>query len=283
MILWTFWMSIIIMRALTKGFIYVASSQKIYYEFAIESAQSLKDFYPESNVTLFTHDAWVDDRACQLFDKISTGIPVNPRAKMWCMARTPYDQTFYNDVDSFIVHKDIKTVFDSLKENDIFMCENVWHVTGSHLWSFIDLKQNIPVEWMGATCWYNKNEVTLDFMQTWFDEYIQQVHEPWPYSEWASDRWQQFDMFTLWKITSGQFSKFKRFNNFIKKGDKRFNTTMLDGSDYFKLSSKPPVNIQISRQLYQTFPNYATLLKRVDDERNLPPQPKIEKNSLWYN
>jgi hypothetical protein len=276
-------MNISLAKPVDKGFIYVASCKKIYYELAIESAKSLKDFYPDANVTLFTHDAWVDDRALQIFDNVITGIPVHKRAKMWCMARTPYSQTFYNDVDSLIVHKDIRTVFDTLKNGDMYMCGHVWHSASNSEYSFIDLEQTIPVQYHGAVCWYNKTKLTLDFLQNWFDEYIKQIEEPWPHGAWASSKWRGFDMFTLWKMTCGKYKEFEQFNNLVNCGDKRFNATIHDGTDYYNETKLPYVNMQIDREAYKTFANYTGIQENIDDERALPKQPATSKDTIWFN
>ena len=103
----------------SKGYIYVASLKKLYYELGIESATSLRDLYPEANITLFTHETFIDDdRPYKIFDNVVTNIPIHRRAKMWCMARTPYDYTFYNDC---AVHGHAKFAGGPLTHNlDIF-------------------------------------------------------------------------------------------------------------------------------------------------------------------
>jgi len=110
-----------------EGYIYVASYSKKYYEFAMIAGESLRTFNRKAHITLYTHECWVDDRAREIFNNIVTGIPVHQRAKMWCMARTPYEKTFYSDVDSQVVHPRIKNVFDELGDEDMFFVMNYPH------------------------------------------------------------------------------------------------------------------------------------------------------------
>ena len=63
---------------MTNGYVYVASLNKDYYRAAKMSAESLKDFYPEANITLFTHEEWVTDEDYLIFNNIVTkDVPAN--------------------------------------------------------------------------------------------------------------------------------------------------------------------------------------------------------------
>lgn len=214
-----------------EGFIYVASVDKLYYELALVAGESLRISYPEAHITLFTHECWVDDRARNLFNNIITNIPINIRAKMWCMARTPYKKTFYCDVDSQVVHPAIKDVFKELDDCDMFFCGSIPHTTANWKWAYIDRNQTIPVQYHGAVCCYNKTDLTIDFMQTWFNDYLEQRRGPWKHRSFAFKEWQQFDMFTLWRMTNPdhapEYIKFADIN--IKLGPKRFCATIHDG------------------------------------------------------
>lgn len=267
-----------------NGFIYIASKDKLFYELAILSAESLRTFHRKAHITLFTHEAFVDDRARRLFDNIVTGIPVHTRAKMWCMARTPYQNTFYNDVDSQIVSSRIKNVFDELVDCDMFLTESYWYTTGNHKWSFFDKDQKIPVVYHGAVCCYRKTDLTIDFMQTWFDEYVKQRSEPWKY-DFAWPEWQQFDMFTLWRLTSGRWKEFKRFDDLkIKLGPKIYNATIHDGKDLY--DGKRAVVYQIDKSSIMSKEMkdfYERINEGLKDERSLPKKPTSDKDSIWYN
>ena len=56
----------------SKGFVYVASLSSIFITAARYSASSLKDHWPEANITLFTHPRWVVQSDYLLFDQIIT-------------------------------------------------------------------------------------------------------------------------------------------------------------------------------------------------------------------
>src|SRR6056300_444358 len=101
----------------TKGFLIVASKQKGFYRYSKYLAESIKDFWPEANITFFTHEEWVQSEDYDLFDNIITeGIPDHIRAKLWALNKTPYDITAYLDADMICEHEDIKNIFDELPE-----------------------------------------------------------------------------------------------------------------------------------------------------------------------
>lgn len=264
---------------MNSGFIYVASRQKIYYEMGIEAAKSLKDVYPEANVTLFTHDCYVDDRAEQVFDSVITGIPIHRRAKMWCMARTPYDQTFYTDVDSFFLHPDIKHVFNDL-DDDIWMTENLLHTVSSEDLRYIDKENNHLPFFHGAVAWYKKSDANLEFMQTWWSEYVKQLIEPWPYEQY-SDIWKIWDMFTLWKMYSGVIPGFEKFTGRVKLGDRRFNCTLVDYE--FRGTNKPTVLMQIPQTNYKYFRTWNNMKRNCIDEPAFNDKHYTSEASIEYN
>ena len=56
-----------------NGFIYIGSLTKPYYDAAVMSAESVKDYWPEAKITLFTHEPWVNEkRDSKFFDNIVT-------------------------------------------------------------------------------------------------------------------------------------------------------------------------------------------------------------------
>lgn len=265
-----------------EGFIYVASLLPLYYEFAIISAETLKDNYPKAHVTLFTHENFVDERA-SIFDKVVTEIPIHKRAKMWCMARTPYKKTFYNDVDSQIVSRKIKNVFSELDDCDMFFTKSFWYTTADHRWAFFDKNEKIPVEYHGAVCGYNKTEATVDFFNTWFEEYHKQNYSRgWPY-DFAYPQWKQFDMFTLWRLTSGRFSEFDRFKALnIKMGPKIYNATIHDNPKEY--SNKKPIVYQIDKTSYESMGNtWSKIQENLKNAKDFDQKYKATKDLIQYN
>jgi hypothetical protein len=89
-------------------------------------------------------------------------------------------------------------------------------------------------------------------MQTWFDEYVKQISSPWPHKDF-SDKWKKFDMFTLWRISSGKYKEFERFNELnIKILSRRWNTTIQDLPEDL---DGPRVITQIDKETWKKIPH----------------------------
>jgi hypothetical protein len=263
------------------GFIYVASRDRLFYELALLSCESLKSFSPKTHVTLFTHENFCDDR-CKIFDNVIVDIPIHYRAKMWCMARSPYKRTIYNDCDSQICHRDVSKMFDFLDDCDLFCGSNLLYTVGSLKWTYIDKARNHIPKYHGSMWGYKKSELTTDFMQTWFDEYIKQITTPWPYEKTHYKEWQLFDMFTLWKITSGLFDEFERFNKLnIKILSRRWNTTSQDLREDL---DGPPVITQIDKPTWKKMPNvWKNIEKGMNDEKHQVEKRPLKDPVIIYN
>lgn len=263
------------------GFIYVASKNRLYYELAILSCESLKSFSFKTHVTLFTHEKFCDER-CKVFDRVIVDIPIHVRTKMWAMARSPYKRTIYNDCDSQICHRDVSKMFDFLDDCDLFCGSNLLHTVGSYKWAYIDKAQkHIPV-YHGSMWGYKKTDLITDFMQTWFDEYVKQITTPWPYSETHYQEWQQFDMFTLWKMTSKLFDEFKRFDDLkIKILSRRWNTTAQDLPEDL---DGPPVIIQIDKHTWSKMENVWKIIEKgLKDEKHKIEERPTRELAVSYN
>lgn len=241
-----------------KGFIYVASNRKKYYHMAKNSAESLRDFYEDANITLFSHEEWIEDEAYELFDKIIVEIPVHQRAKMWCMARTPYEKTVYCDVDSFILNSDIENIFDELKDNDLCFIHNFDYTVGNSNINNINGDKKLL---HGAVCLYNNEEKTKAFHQKWFDEYLKQVEikdSEWKWENIHSD-WKRFDMLTLWRLYNNFEDIYPEVNEL--KFDilpRRWNTTILDIHHHIKGS---PVIMQMPKENFAELEFYKSFKK----------------------
>lgn len=258
-----------------RGYIYVASCNPLYYELALRSAQSLKDYDPNSNITLFTHADWVDDRCSNVFDEVRVGIPNFIRAKMWCMARTPYDVTIYNDCDSLIKNKKISEMHDQLKDHDMMFGTNLAYTVSKIELAYIDKKRTISVTHHGSMCLYKKTNSTLNFHQRWYDDYITQCYTDWPYEDWSYELWKKFDMFTLWKIINNYNGDYKDFSELnIGLLSRRWNGTIYDCK---KDLDGPPVIVQISRE---TFKNTGHYYKEIESDLKKYRKNKKENNYL---
>lgn len=111
----------------TKGFLYVASLSKAYYQAMVYSIESLKDELPDAQVAVYTHTDWVQDKDRHLFDHLFTPCPVHCRAKLWALDKSPFDLTMYIDADSYVESPEIIEPLDMLEENpdvDVYMSEN---------------------------------------------------------------------------------------------------------------------------------------------------------------
>lgn len=262
------------------GFIYIASRDRLYYEFALLSCESLRDYHPNAHVTLYTHKKFIDDR-CQIFNRVIFDIPIHLRAKMWCMARTPYKRTLYNDVDTIIGHKDIRKMHDLMNDCDMFFGSHLRYTVANKKWAYIDKALKIPVMLHGSMCGYHNTELNIDFMQTWFDEYIIQRQNKWPYG-FAHSEWQQFDMFTLWRLTCKRFDQFKRFNDLnIKILPRHWNTTIQDLPEDIV---GPRIITQIDKNSYRRMPAvWDKIKKRIENERYASEKSKTNSNVDEFN
>lgn len=264
-----------------RGFIYVASRDKFYYNLACYSCSTLKDFHPDSHVTLFTHKDFLDDR-CKVFDRIITDIPTHYRSKMWCIHNTPYDRTVYIDADSFIMHKDIRTIHDFLDDCDLFFCPTTSYTCGDIKWAYVDKARTITPMYHGAVVGMKKSELTKKFMITWFEKYIEQVSTPgWPYESLAFKEWKIFDMFTLWRMTSNRYPEFEEFNDLkIKLLPLRYNITAQHTAEDKKVRA---VIHQIDSTTVKTTPLLSTYMEPDKNavytfKKRPPGDPTIEYN-----
>lgn len=266
------------------GYIYVASVKKYFYDFAVNSARSLKDFYPDAKITLFTHEKFLDGRE-KIFDNVVTNIPIHSRAKMWAMANSPYDRTVYIDVDSEIWHEDISTLFDELDDCDAFFTKTPIYSAGRKSWTqpLADDKLTY-LTYQGGFCGFKRSDLIQDFLNTWYTEYLTQRED------FETEKFKKFnpdmkpwDMFTLWRITNeDEFARFRDGLN-IKLLNVRFNFC----TNYHKeeLEGKEPVVIHFNKDAIFKDPGLETFRKRVlkKDETNYFTKQEINQNPPKFN
>lgn len=201
----------------SKGFLYVASTDYRYYKAAIYSIESLKDYWPEANVTIVTHEDWVDKRCRDCADVILTdGVPNHHRAKLWALNKTPYDVTAYMDCDTEIIHEDIEYIFDELDEDS----DMAMGIIRSYAVAITKVSDG-EFTWHCGVFLYRSNSHTLDLLYDWWNKYIEWNRE-WPFDEEVYPKKQlaKWDTFTFWWLTEkGKYKDLVKINTL----DVRFN------------------------------------------------------------
>lgn len=210
---------------MNKGFLYVGSVQKWFYNMACMSARSLRDCSPNEKIVLFTHKSFVDKKA-DVFDEVITNIPVHSRAKMWACARTPFEHTAYIDSDTLIVSDEISDIFTEAKDNDIIFTPVLKNSAGRAEWQYADKEMKYPFICHGGIYVFKKSDLVIDFMQTWYDEYIKQrTTDNKNLQKYYNKDNLSWDMLTLWRLMNEE--KFDRFKNLkiSNELDTKFNYT----------------------------------------------------------
>ena len=211
----------------TKGFVIIASVKKGFYRYGKALAESVKDFWPDANITFFTHEEWVEPEDYTIFDNIITeGIPRHIRAKLWALNKTPYDITCYLDADMMCQHEDIQNVFNELPDDlDIVFTKNRSY----------NAKLTKLAEGEEMTCHcgffiYRKNEATMDLMGAWYTEYLKQWEPDYDMLHYPEDA-RKWDTFTMWRLLTYGEKSVKW--GYIKEPDARWN--FVNGYHYEEL------------------------------------------------
>ena len=114
--------------------------------------------------TIFAERFCEDGRAEEIADHLIF-CDDNYRAKIWGMAQTPFDRTFYIDADCECIHEDISTIFDLLGDNDMMftgLADEHWYVFND------DPFPGGQFKLCGAVCLYRKTERTIKFLNDWY-------------------------------------------------------------------------------------------------------------------
>lgn len=251
-------------RSSDNGFIYIASLKRYYYHLAVYSATTLKDYFPQAHITLFTHQDFVDETS-KVFDNVITDIPIHYRTKMFGMYNTPYKKTIYIDADSFIAHKDIRYSHEELDDCDLFFGPVTQYTTADVAWAFMDKNMTIAPKYHGAVCGYHNTPLCIDFMKTWYEEYLKQItSKTWPYERDHDKKWKIFDMFTLWRMYSGRFPEFDRFQQLkIKSVSARFTTT----AQHSALDKKNPIIHLVDSATWRKIPGFKEKMEESDNDK----------------
>ena len=187
-----------------NGFVIVASKHERFYKAALECAESVKLFYPEAHITLFTdHEEWVKPTDWNIADYIITWeVPKHIRAKLWALSQTPYKgKTCYLDADMLCQHEDIEFVFDQLTDDLDLIFTKIRPYNAK-------VTKLSNTEEMTMHCGmfvYRNNPQTIKLMESWYGEYLkkteQTVDAKYVYDIGGyPDDVRQWDTFTMWKL-----------------------------------------------------------------------------------
>jgi len=257
----------------TKGFLIVATKRKQFLIGADNLKESILDHYPEAKITLFTEQHFIDDPECQKyfrdFDQVLPTLSNTNREKMWGMANSPYDLTFYMDADVEIISEDISSVFDHLEDGKYDMAyvnltkEGAKHFAewewGPNLYD--DGWKGVPdhlAHCGGVALYDTRNPLINEFMMDWYNLYLKQRVGQWRPKEFDNIKignFRQWDQLTLWWLIyySPKYKSLKwkffddnyRWNYFTSFGfnkDGSHNCHKVDTKrDYWKTNPDPVV------------------------------------------
>jgi hypothetical protein len=178
----------------SNGFIYVASVNRVFLQGAIFSATSLKDYYPDAHITLYTIEEWVTPSLYNTFDNIVTeGVPNHVRAKLWALDKTPYDLTVYLDADTEILHEDIANIWDEMTDADIMITKIRGYAGKINIFPGGELTDHCGM------FMYRKSDKTMAFMKEWWELYHKQYSGEWKWdTELYPEELRPWDQWTYW-------------------------------------------------------------------------------------
>lgn len=185
----------------SKGFVIVATRNKPFLMSARNLCGSIKDFFPEAKVAFFTEQAWIDEEDLSEFDYVYPTPGNNIREKMYGIANTPFDQTFYIDADCEVAHEDIENVFDHLDGYDMAWVE-LTEIAKTHFteWDWGE-GPGQHLTHCGGVCLYDtRNPLVREFMTDWYELHLQQKSGHWRPKEFEGipESFMQWDQLTLW-------------------------------------------------------------------------------------
>lgn len=257
----------------SKGFVVVASRRIQFLMSAQNLAESILDYYPEAKITLFTEQKFIDDVETQKyftpFEQVLPTLSNTTREKMYGMANTPYDLTFYLDSDIEIADSDIVNVFDQLEDGKYDMVYvNLTKQGAKHFteWQWgpnilDDGCVGVPdhLAHCGGVALYDiRNPLVREFMNDWYKLFLEQEVGKWNPPEFDTIRkgnFRQWDQLTLWwliyhspkyKDLSWKFFddnyRWNYFTSFGFNTDGTYNMDKMDPNrDYWKTKSDPVV------------------------------------------
>lgn len=182
----------------TKGYLIVASKKKTFLTSAFNLIDSIKYYNPDAKIALFTEKhfmnedfPWEDvDYLFECGDHF--------REKLYGIANSPFDQTFYIDADCTVEHSDITNVFDRLDGHDMVFVE----LLNEQRKHFMELDWNEGKDKLyhcGGVCLYDtRNPLVKSFMNDWYSVYFKQIEGEWWPDKSIPKTLARWDQFTLW-------------------------------------------------------------------------------------
>ena len=181
-----------------NGFVIVASMFEAFYTAAIELAESIKLFYPEAHITVYTsHEEWIKPTDWNHADWIvHWEVPNEIRAKLWALSQTPYKgKTVYFDADMVCESEEIENIFDQLPDDLDLIFTKIRPYNAK-------VTKLTNTEEMTAHCGmfiYRNNPQTLALMDSWYGEFLYQQDPDNDIGNYPEDC-RKWDTFTMWKI-----------------------------------------------------------------------------------
>ena len=181
-----------------NGFVIVASMFEAFYTAAIELAESIKLFYPEAHITVYTsHEEWIKPTDWNHADWIvHWEVPNEIRAKLWALSQTPYKgKTVYFDADMVCESEEIENIFDQLPDDLDLIFTKIRPYNAK-------VTKLTNTEEMTAHCGmfiYRNNPQTLALMDSWYGEFLYQQNPDNDIGNYPEDC-RKWDTFTMWKL-----------------------------------------------------------------------------------
>jgi hypothetical protein len=206
----------------SKGFVLVASNKPNFYKYAVNLAESIIDFYPEARITLFCEPWMVEEQDRDIFENILE-CSNHYRAKLYGIAKSPYDITCYLDADMEVEHEDIATIFDELKGADVMfsaLTDDRSYVYAERDFDSPEGKQKFTL--CGGIALYDMTRpIVREFMWDWWELTRKQMDGEW-WPEGYADSLKSWDQFSLWWLTERE-PKYKDLDLRIIDDDLRWN------------------------------------------------------------
>jgi len=189
--------------------------------YAINLAESLRDYYEDCNICLVTEERFLDGRE-EIADQV-IHCDEHYRAKLWGMAKSPYDITMYIDADMECEHEDIRKVWDEMKDHDMVFSA----LTDERSYIYAERDFDTPegkeqFHLCGGVCLYDMTKpIVREFMNDWWELTRKQMNDEW-WPDGYADSLKSWDQFSLWWLTSRE-EKYKDLKIGIFDDDLRWN------------------------------------------------------------